>query len=62
MITEKMLRELTSRGNSVRTPLYIVNQDNLRENICLLRKALERRFDRFVIGYSNKTNGADTVL
>lgn len=62
MITEKMLRELTSRGNSVRTPLYIVNQDNLRENICLLRKALESRFDRFVIGYSNKTNGADPVL
>lgn len=62
MITEKMLRELTSIGNSVRTPLYIVNRDDLRENINLLRKALESRFERFVIGYSNKTNGADPIL
>ena len=48
MITEKMLRELTSIGNSVRTPLYIVNRDDLRENINLLRKALESRFERFI--------------
>lgn len=62
MITERMLQELTSKGNIVRTPLYIINRDDLRENIRMLKEALGSRFDRFVVGYSNKTNGADPVL
>lgn len=64
MITtiEKMLQESALRGKELLTPLYIVNQSILEENIDHLCAAFRNRFDRFIFGYSYKTNYASAVL
>lgn len=60
--TEKMLRELASRGEKFPTPVYIVNQTALEENIDELYRAFYSRFRRFIFAYSYKTNYASDIL
>lgn len=62
MTIEKMLQESALRGKELPTPLYIVNQSILEENIDHLCAAFRNRFDRFIFGYSYKTNYASAVL
>ena len=59
---ERILHELESRGRGPSTPLYIVSEEILKENIDAMNRAFFSRFDRFVLGYSYKTNYAKDVL
>lgn len=62
MTIEKMLQELRLRGSTLPTPLYIINQSVLEDNIHQLYDAFQSRFEKFVFGYSYKTNYAGAVL
>ena len=59
---EKILHELESRGRVPFTPLYIVSEEILKDNIDAMNRAFFSRFDRFILGYSYKTNYAKDVL
>ena len=59
---EKMLQESALSGKQLLTPLYIVNKPILEENIDQLYAAFRSRFDKFIFGYSYKTNPAGGVL
>ena len=58
----KMLRELESRGKELPTPVYIIHQPTLEENIDELYRAFNSRFKRFIFAYSYKTNYATDIL
>ena len=60
--TAKMLRELESRGKELPTPVYIIHQPTLEENIDELYRAFNSRFKRFIFAYSYKTNYATDIL
>ncbi len=62
MTIEKMLQELRLRGSTLPTPLYIISQSVLEDNIHQLYNAFQSRFEKFVFGYSYKTNYAGAVL
>lgn len=59
---ERILHELESRGKDLPTPLYIVSEEILKENIDSMYRAFFGRFDRFIPGYSYKTNYSKDVL
>jgi len=56
-----MLRGLKSSGKDLPTPLYIVNQPELRNTIEHLKMAFST-FPRFFFGYSFKTNPALPII
>lgn len=60
--TGKMLQKLALSGKDLPTPLYILNQQILEENIDALYRAFNKRFRRFIFGYSCKTNYASDIL
>ncbi len=62
MTIEKMLQELRLRGSTLPTPLYIINRSVLEDNIHQLYDAFQSRFEKFVFGYSYKTNYAGVIL
>lgn len=59
---ERILHELESRDRGPSTPLYIVSEEILKDNIDAMNRAFFSRFDRFILGYSYKTNYAKDVL
>ena len=61
-ITERMLQELASSGKEFPTPVYIVDQAALEDNIDALYRAFNSRFEQFIFGYSYKTNYAADIL
>ncbi len=61
-IIEKILRELASSGRNFQTPVYIIDQIALEDNIDELYAAFNSRFQRFIFAYSYKTNYATDIL
>ena len=59
---EKILRESVSNGKTFPTPVYILHQTALEENIDELYRAFNRRFRHFIFAYSCKTNYAPDIL
>ena len=62
MTIEKMLQDLASNADALKTPAYIISQEVLRDNILSLFKSFAKKFPRFVFGYSYKTNYATSIL
>lgn len=48
--------------NSIKTPCFIIDKNELQSNISDLHKALEKYWNNYIIGYSCKTNSLPWVL
>lgn len=59
---ERMLQNLGSNADAVKTPAYIISQEILRDNILSLFESFTAKFPKFIFGYSYKTNYATSVL
>ncbi len=62
MTIERMLHDLESNADTVCTPAYIISQEILRQNIKSLYESFNKKFRKFIFGYSYKTNYAPAVL
>ena len=46
----------------IKTPYYVIHEDELNDNFNKLKGALERHWDNYIIGYSYKTNALPWII
>ena len=49
-------------GTVLKTPCFIVNENELKNNIDKMHKALQDTWGNYIIGYSYKTNSLPWII